>query len=446
MADRRLGHARAARSGGRRQALSARVLAAGSGTASREARGRGRRSPARAADRHDRGVRDLDDPAGSRRRGEHVHGGRLRDRGHAVNIDSTDPDATSCCSSARTVGLAHRYPEGGHLMSQSLDPVTPASCRQAQALPSPSLQASSREETIERYIAESVDLLGDAPINVFVPVLAHRFARERLKALAQAEGTREGAARGSVRLRPQRGPQPDGRRPREAALRRAASTSAPPAAPPATRSTPRSSRRWSEIGVDMGEEFPKPLTDEVVRAADVVITMGCGDACPIYPGKRYEDWVLDDPAGPGRRLRPPDPRRDRRPRPDARRRTSCLDRRFRGAACRGDRYLRARLRWLRGDHRRRRATRALGAVGVSLVFGLAIMAMIYATGTSPARTSTPAVTLAFTPPVTSPAATRSPTSRPLVAAPSARAHSSGDLGGHAGELGATVPTVGCGRQ
>ena len=52
-----------------------------------------------------------------------------------------------------------------------------------------------------------------------------------------------------------------------------------------------------ELGVDMGEEFPKPLTDEVVRAADVVITMGCGDACPIYPGKRYEDWTLDDPAG-----------------------------------------------------------------------------------------------------------------------------------------------------
>ena len=52
-----------------------------------------------------------------------------------------------------------------------------------------------------------------------------------------------------------------------------------------------------EIGVDMAEEFPKPLTDEVVRAADVVITMGCGDACPIYPGKRFEDWTLDDPAG-----------------------------------------------------------------------------------------------------------------------------------------------------
>jgi len=52
----------------------------------------------------------------------------------------------------------------------------------------------------------------------------------------------------------------------------------------------------SEIGVNMNEEFPKPLTDEVVKAADVVITMGCGDACPIYPGKRYEDWVLADPA------------------------------------------------------------------------------------------------------------------------------------------------------
>ena len=52
-----------------------------------------------------------------------------------------------------------------------------------------------------------------------------------------------------------------------------------------------------ELGVDLSEEFPKPLTDEFVKAADVVITMGCGDACPIYPGKRYEDWELDDPAG-----------------------------------------------------------------------------------------------------------------------------------------------------
>jgi arsenate reductase (thioredoxin) len=53
----------------------------------------------------------------------------------------------------------------------------------------------------------------------------------------------------------------------------------------------------AELGLDLAKEFPKPLTDDVVKAADVVISMGCGDACPIYPGKRYLDWELDDPAG-----------------------------------------------------------------------------------------------------------------------------------------------------
>ena len=53
----------------------------------------------------------------------------------------------------------------------------------------------------------------------------------------------------------------------------------------------------AEVGIDIAQEFPKPWTDDIVRAADVVVTMGCGDACPLYPGKRYEDWVLDDPAG-----------------------------------------------------------------------------------------------------------------------------------------------------
>ncbi len=53
----------------------------------------------------------------------------------------------------------------------------------------------------------------------------------------------------------------------------------------------------AEVGIDLLREFPKPLTDEVVRAADIVVTMGCGDACPVYPGKRYLDWDLPDPAG-----------------------------------------------------------------------------------------------------------------------------------------------------
>ena len=63
----------------------------------------------------------------------------------------------------------------------------------------------------------------------------------------------------------------------------------------------------AEVGIDISAEFPKPLTDEVVRAADVVITMGCGDACPIFPGKRYEDWELSDPAEAERRAGPRDP-------------------------------------------------------------------------------------------------------------------------------------------
>jgi arsenate reductase (thioredoxin) len=65
---------------------------------------------------------------------------------------------------------------------------------------------------------------------------------------------------------------------------------------PADRVNPDVVVAMTEVGVDIGKEFPKPVTDEAVRAADAVITMGCGDACPIYPGKRYEDWELDDPA------------------------------------------------------------------------------------------------------------------------------------------------------
>ena len=66
---------------------------------------------------------------------------------------------------------------------------------------------------------------------------------------------------------------------------------------PADEINPVAVEAMAEVGVDLSREFPKPLTDDAVRAADVVITMGCGDACPIYPGKRYEDWELDDPAG-----------------------------------------------------------------------------------------------------------------------------------------------------
>jgi arsenate reductase (thioredoxin) len=66
---------------------------------------------------------------------------------------------------------------------------------------------------------------------------------------------------------------------------------------PASQLNPAVVQAMAEIGLDISREYPKPLTGEKVRAADVVITMGCGDACPIYPGKRYEDWDLPDPAG-----------------------------------------------------------------------------------------------------------------------------------------------------
>jgi len=66
---------------------------------------------------------------------------------------------------------------------------------------------------------------------------------------------------------------------------------------PGDRLNPAVVAALAEWGIDLSQEFPKPLTDQAVRAADVVITMGCGDACPIYPGKRYEDWQLQDPAG-----------------------------------------------------------------------------------------------------------------------------------------------------
>jgi arsenate reductase len=182
-------------------------------------------------------------------------------------------------------------------MTEMLDPVTRAHVEKAANALQDEFAGTFSRETIARYIAESVDLLGESKINVFVPVLAHRFARERLKALGQAEGLitkerpevlfvcvhnagRSQMAAGLVKLR-------SGGR---IHVRSAGSD-------PGETINPAVVEAMDELGVDMSEEFPKPLTDEVVRAADVVITMGCGDACPIFPGKRYEDWVLDDPAG-----------------------------------------------------------------------------------------------------------------------------------------------------
>ena len=178
-----------------------------------------------------------------------------------------------------------------------LDPVTQHHVRQAAEALTDEFAGMYSQETIERYIAESLHLLGDARINVFVPVLAHRFARERLKALGQAEGT-------IVKEQPEVlfvCVQNAGRSQMAAGLmnyRAAGKVHVRSAgSDPAEEINPAVVEAMAELGIDLHEEFPKPLTDEVVRAADAVITMGCGDACPIYPGKRYLDWELADPAG-----------------------------------------------------------------------------------------------------------------------------------------------------
>ena len=79
----------------------------------------------------------------------------------------------------------------------------------------------------------------------------------------------------------------------------------------------------AEIGIDLSTEQPKKLTTDAVEASDVVITMGCGDACPIFPGKRYLDWQLTDPAGKSLDADPPHPRRDHDPSAGADRRAGC---------------------------------------------------------------------------------------------------------------------------
>ena len=153
------------------------------------------------------------------------------------------------------------------------------------------------KETIGRCTKESYALLAEnATVLVHLPALTERFARDRLAALAQSEakiakdkpeilfvcvhnaGRSQMAAALAIQI--------SGR----AVCVRSAGSAPSDSIPAAVHEA------MDEIGSNLAEAFPKPLTDEFVRAADIVITMGCGDACPIYPGKRYEDWKLADPA------------------------------------------------------------------------------------------------------------------------------------------------------
>jgi arsenate reductase (thioredoxin) len=153
-------------------------------------------------------------------------------------------------------------------------------------------------ETIERFLHSSYDqFAGRATVANFLPLLAERFARQRLHALAKVEGlSRDGkptvlflcthnAGRSQMALGF------FGHYAGEAAIAWSGGSE------PGHQINPAAIAAMGERGIDISGEYPKPWTDEIVRAADVVITMGCGDACPVFPGKRYEEWTLDDPAG-----------------------------------------------------------------------------------------------------------------------------------------------------
>lgn len=152
--------------------------------------------------------------------------------------------------------------------------------------------------TIDRFLHSSYDeFAGRAVVLNYLPLLAERFARQRLRALAKVEGKHtngvpvvlflctHNAGRSQMAL---------GFFQHLAGDRAVAWSGG---SEPATTINPSAVAAMRERGVDISGEYPKPWTDEVVRAADVVVTMGCGDACPVFPGRRYEDWVLDDPAG-----------------------------------------------------------------------------------------------------------------------------------------------------
>ena len=154
-------------------------------------------------------------------------------------------------------------------------------------------------ETIERFIYDSAARLGEAKVTTYVPIIAERFAKERLKALARVEGRmlttvpsvlflcthnagRSQMAAGWVK---------------QLAGDRVLVWSG--GSDPTSEVNTAAVEAMNEVGIDIAQEFPKPWTDEIVRAADTVVTMGCGDACPIYPGVRYVDWEVDDPAEAG---------------------------------------------------------------------------------------------------------------------------------------------------
>jgi protein-tyrosine-phosphatase len=161
-------------------------------------------------------------------------------------------------------------------------------------------------ETIERFITDSQENLESrASISTWLPVLIERFTKDRLKALARIEGkvATEKPALVFLCVHNAGRSQMAAGWARELAGDRVEIFTG--GSDPASEVNPAAVAAMAEVGVDISTMLPQPWTDEIVQAADVVITMGCGDACPLFPGVRYEDWELDDPAGlPVEQVRP----------------------------------------------------------------------------------------------------------------------------------------------
>jgi arsenate reductase (thioredoxin) len=153
------------------------------------------------------------------------------------------------------------------------------------------------EETIESLLFDSyAELASKATVTKWLAIGAERFARQRLQALAHAQATAHGKVPAVLFLcvhNAGRSQMALGWFTHLAGDRAIAWSGG---SEPVSGINPGVVAAMSEVGIDISHEFSKPWTDEFVLAADVVITMGCGDACPLLPGKRYEDWELDDPA------------------------------------------------------------------------------------------------------------------------------------------------------
>lgn len=196
--------------------------------------------------------------------------------------------------------LADAVPQGRLQVTDAPVVALPAAIESVARDLSYRFSSTFNAETVSRYVAESYLLLSQrSQVRTHLAALTAKYAADRLDALASARGMTlrgtpevlfvcvQNAGRSQIAA---------------AYLRHLAGTAVhvrTAGSEPAAMVDPRVVEALAEVGVPMSDDYPKPLTDEVVQAADYVITMGCGDACPVYPGRRYMDWELEDPVGLG---------------------------------------------------------------------------------------------------------------------------------------------------